>query len=112
MFLQDFKSDIFCHADDNTPYVSHYNFDRILKNLENYSNSSFQGFKNQLMKANPDTCHLLVTTNDRVSIKLKTFYIKNSTVEKLLDIKFDTQLSFESHVSSLWKLHDLTRIVY
>ena len=68
------------------------------------------------MKANPDKCHLLVTTNTLTSVNINGFQITNSTEEKLLGIKFDSKLSFENHVSRLYKkasqkLHALTRIV-
>ena len=68
------------------------------------------------MKANPDKCHLLVTTNTLTSVNISGFQIINSTEEKLLGIKFDSKLSFENHVSRLYKkasqkLHALTRIV-
>ena len=68
------------------------------------------------MKANPDKCHLLVTTNTLASVNINGFQITNSTEEKLLGIKFDSKLSFQNHVSRLYKkasqkLHALTRIV-
>ena len=49
-----------------------------------------------------------------VQLRLK-IYFKNSTEEKLLGVKFDSNLSFESHVTSLCKkasqkLHALARI--
>ena len=68
------------------------------------------------MKANPDKCHLLVTTNALTFVNMNGFQIANSTEEKLLGIKFDSKLSFENDVLSLCKkvtqkLHALTRIV-
>ena len=68
------------------------------------------------MKANPDKYHLLVTINALTSVNINGFQIINSNEEKLLGIKFDSELSFENHVSSLCKnasrkLHALTRIV-
>ena len=38
------------------------------------------------MRANHPNCHLLITTNDLVSIKLKDFDIRSSTEEILLGI--------------------------
>ena len=68
------------------------------------------------MKANPDKYHLLVTISALTSVNINGFQIINSTEEKLLGIKFDSELSFENHVSSLCKkasrkLHALTSIV-
>ena len=68
------------------------------------------------MKVNADKCHLLVTTKSAVSANIEEFAINNSNEEKLLDIKIDTKLSFENHVSSRCKnasqkLHALARIV-
>ena len=68
------------------------------------------------MKANPDKCHLLVTTNALTSVNINDFQITNSIEEKLLGINFDRELSFENNISSLCKkasqkLHALRRIV-
>ena len=67
------------------------------------------------MKANADKCHLLVGYDESCTAKIEDFSIKNSTEEKLLGVKFDSNLSFESHVTSLCKkasqkLHALARI--
>ena len=57
------------------------------------------------MKANPDRCYLLMSSDESCLAKIEDFRIKNST--------FD--LSFENHVTSLCtkashKLHALTKI--
>ena len=67
------------------------------------------------MKANADKCHLLVSSDESCTAKIEDFSIKNSTEEKLLGVKFDSNLSFESHITSLCKnasqkLHALARI--
>ena len=85
--------------------------------LEKLEHDLFRLFKeNHHMKANPDKYHLLVTISALTSVNINGFQIINSTEEKLLGIKFDSELSFENHVSSLCKkasrkLHALTRIV-
>ena len=54
---------------------------------------------------------------DGNTAKMEDFSIKNSTEGKLLGVKFDANLSFENHVTSLCKkasqkLHALARISY
>ena len=55
------------------------------------------------MKVNPDKCHLLVSSDESCTAKIEDFSIKNSTKEKLLGVKFDSNLSSENHVTSLCK---------
>ena len=115
-FWWDYKCNIASYADDNTPYTSDISLNLVLEKLESSTHDLFRWFKENHMKANPDKCHLLVTTNTLTSVNINGFQIANSTKEKLLGIKFDSKLSFENHVSSLCKkasqkLHALTRIV-
>ena len=67
------------------------------------------------MKPNGDKCHL-VTTEKSVSINNEESNVKNKKRQKLLGIKLDSSLSFEGHITSLYKktnqeLHALGRIV-
>ena len=51
------------------------------------------------MKAPVDKCHLLVSSDERCTTKIKDFSIKSSTEETLSGVKFDSNLSFENHVN-------------
>ena len=67
------------------------------------------------MEANADKCHLLVSSDESCTTKIEDFSIKNSTEQKLLGVKFDSNISLENHVTSLCKkaspkLHALARI--
>ena len=53
------------------------------------------------MKANADKCHLLMTSDESCTTRIEDFSIKNSTEEKLLGVKLDSNLSTENHVTSL-----------
>ena len=55
------------------------------------------------MKANADKCHLLVSSDEKCTANIEDFSIQNSTEEKLLVTKFDSNLSFESHDTFLCK---------
>ena len=108
LFFWDYKCDIVSYPDDNTPYTSERSLNLVLEKLESSTHDLFRWFKENHMKANPEKCHLLVTTNTLTSVNINGFQIKNSTEEKLLGVNFDSKLSFENHVSSLYK--EVTKI--
>ena len=61
-------------------------------------------------------CHLLISTNDIVNIRVENLDVKNSYCEKLLGVKFNRKLIFNSHISDLCKkaskkLHALARVI-
>ena len=103
------------YADDNTPYVSADYIDGVIKSLEEASEILFKWFNDNLMKINADICHLLVSTNNTVKIKIGNFDITDSKSEKLLGVKFDHKLSFDDHNAELCKktsrkIHALSRV--
>ena len=55
------------------------------------------------MKGNTDKCHLIVSTDEPIEIRVGESLIKNSTCEKLLGIKIDNKLNFDTHVKGLCK---------
>ena len=95
--------DIASYADDSTPYMIADDVDGLITSLEQESNGSFEWFKNNLLKSNADKCHLLVSTNDRVSINVDGFKIDKSDTEKLLGVKFDKKLTFDDQISDICK---------
>ena len=88
-FLLDYKCDIASYADDNTPHTSCVSLNMVLGQLESSTHDLFRWFKENHVKANPDKCHLLVTTNALTSVNINDFQITNSIEEKLLGINFD-----------------------
>ena len=97
------KTDIANYADDNTPYTSSNDVNGLIKNLEEASKKLFKSFDDNLMKSNPDKCHLLVSTNDNVKIRTGNFQIENTKREKFLGTQFDSKLSFNYHLSEICK---------
>ena len=55
------------------------------------------------MESNAEKCHLLVSTNDRVSMNVDGFKKGKSDTEKLLGVKFDKKLTFDDHISDICK---------
>ena len=49
-----------------------------LTDFEEASKKLFKWFDDNLMKSNPDKCHLLVSTNDNVKIRIGNFQVENT----------------------------------
>ena len=67
------------------------------------------------MKANPDICHFICSTNDIANLIAENQIVDNSTCEKLLGLKFDYILTFNVHIDDICKkaglkLNALSRI--
>ena len=75
--------DIANYADDNTPYATANDIDSLIVSLEKASNSLFTWFDKNLVKSNADKCHLLVISNEKVTIKMGSHEIANTKREKL-----------------------------
>ena len=60
----DFTSD----ADDNTPYTIGKDMEDVIFKLQNSSKTLFQWFMDNQMKANPDKCQFICSTNDTVNL--------------------------------------------
>ena len=50
------------------------------------------------MKENTDKCYLIVSTNEPIDIRVGESLIKSSTCKKLLGVKIDNKLNFDTHV--------------
>ena len=78
------NTDIANYADGNTPYATANDIDSLIASLEEASKFLFTWFDNNLMKSNADKCHLLVSSNEKVTIKKGSHEIANTKHEKLL----------------------------
>ena len=77
------ETDFASYADDNTPYVVGNNIEDVIIKLQNASLTLFQWFYDNQMKANPDKCHFICSTDDKMNItvetkKYVTVHVKNS----------------------------------
>ena len=55
------------------------------------------------LKINADKCHLLVSSNAKVTIKIGSHEITNTKCEKLIGVHLDSRLSFDYHISEICK---------
>ena len=108
--------DFASYVDDNTPDVSSDSIEDVIRILENNSIKLFKWFSDNMMKANKDKCHLIVISNEHVSMKLDNIEIENSNCQKLLGVKIDSKLNFKKHLDGIIKktsrkINVLSRIV-
>ena len=67
-------------------------------------------------KANPDKCHFICSSNEKLNIVIEDQTISNSNCEKLLGVLLDSKLTFKPHVDSICrkaglKLNAISRII-
>ena len=103
LFLIMNKVDFASYADDNTPYFIGNGVKEVINSLKEASEKLFYWLADNQMKVNPDKCHLLTSSRDKVSICLDNYNIKSSKCEKLLGIKIDNKLNFNTHVDEICK---------
>ena len=102
------------YADDNTSFFVGDDLNVMLK-LQNASKTLFKWFNDNQMKANPDKCHFICSSNVTTSIMIENEQIRNSSCEKLLGVFFDSKLTSQSHRDNIYKkasqnLHAISRI--
>ena len=90
--------DIANHAHENTPYVSGKNIDEVVRFLEEFSSVIFKWFSNNQFQANASKCHVLLSTDEHMQVKIGAAQIENSSSKKLLGVTIDAKLSFEKHI--------------
>ena len=63
------------YADDITPYAISGNTDDLISSLEKSSKELLKWFDDNLMESNPDKCHLLVSSCEKIRMEVGDFEI-------------------------------------
>ena len=97
--------DVCNFADDTTPFACNLDLENVLQSLEIDSAQALIWFDLKYMKLNAEKCHLMLCGNKATqrSVKIGTEEIFRSEEEKLLGVLIDSDLKFESYLSSLCK---------
>ena len=83
----------------NTIFDSDNSIDDVISSVQESAEKLFQWFSHNQMKGNTDKCHLIVSTDEPIELRVGDSLIKNSACEKLLGIKIDNKLNLDT----LWK---------
>ena len=118
MFVSD--SMICNYADDTAIYVSNYKNGESIRKLESDTFILSNWLRENYMKVIGENCHLMYFSNVQstsIAIQINNEIIHESPEENLLGDTLDKTLSFEAHVTSLYKranqkLHALSRIAH
>ena len=114
LFIND--SDIANYVDDNSPFACEGDIKSVLGKLEEDSSILVNWIRYNGLKANSDKFHLLLSDHDEDHlIRVTKFTIQNSKSERLLGIRLDNGMTFDSHVSEICnkasqKIHALSRV--
>ena len=71
-------TDIASYTYDNTTYIVPDNIDDPIESLEEASTVLFQQFNNNLLKSILDSCQLLISSNENITVKIDEYEIENS----------------------------------
>ena len=91
-------SNIARYVDDDTSELMN-----VLNNLEKDPDILLKWLKKNLLKANREKYHVLLSTDKNNARRLGEFSVTNSKCLKLIGIKIDSQLSFHNHPDHLCK---------
>ena len=74
-------TDFSSYADGNTIYDSGNNINEVISSLEESAEKLFQWFSHYQMKGNTDKCHLTVSTDEPIEIRVGESLIKETPVK-------------------------------
>ena len=95
--------DFASYADDNTPFTIGNDTENVIFKLRNSLKIRFQWFMDNQMKANPQKCQFICSTNDTVNLVAENQIIDNSKCEKLHGVKFNDELTSNAHINDICK---------
>ena len=115
LFLECDDDNITSYADDTTPYSCAQDISSVISELQRITKKFFDWCRNNHMKANPEKCHVILSSNTQREIRFANASIASSPSEKLLGITLDSELKFEEHINKICnivnkKLNALHRI--
>ena len=77
--------------------------DIVADNIEEALTALFQWFDNNILKNNPGKCHLLISSNENITVKICEYEVENSECEKLIGAKLNWKLNCDDRTSNRCK---------
>ena len=95
LFFTSSNTEIANYVDNTTPHAVSDNIYGLLSSLEKSSKDLLKWFDDNPKKRNPDKCHLLLSSCEKIKMEIGDFKIENSTYKKLLGVHLDNRLTFD-----------------
>ena len=83
MFFQIDSSEFSSYPDNNTPFASAQNHEKLMKSLQSTLNGVFECYQENYFKANADKCHLFLSPFSNKEMTLANYKIASSNSEEL-----------------------------
>ena len=96
------NDDIASYADDTTPYTCVRDSPTVISGLQSTSEKLFNWFEKNRLKANPEKCHLLLSSKSSIETKIGGVSVKSSKIETLLGVSIDSELNFGKNISQIY----------
>ena len=115
MFFQIDTSEFSSYADDNTPFASAQNHEKLIKSLQSTLNGVFEWYQENYFKANADKCHLFLSPFSNKEMTIANYNIASSNSEELLGVVIGSEVTFAKRIENLYrkanqKPHALVRV--
>ena len=115
MFFQIDSSEFSSYADDNTPFASAQNHEKLIKSLQSTLNGVFEWYQENYFKGNADKCHLFLSQFFNKEMTLANYKIASSNSEQILGVVIDSEVTFAKHIENFCRksnqnLHALARV--
>ena len=101
LFYECEESNVASYADATTSYLYATDIPSLLLEVQASATKLFHWFKNNHLKGNPGTSHILLGTNKLEIVSIDGIPLAASSHEKLLGVTIDSKLKSESHIKEL-----------
>ena len=78
VFFQVDTTEFSSHQDDNTPFASRQNHEKLINLLQNTLNGIFEWYQENYFKANADKCHLFLSPFSNKEITIANYNIASN----------------------------------
>ena len=101
LFLECEDDNISSYADDTTPYSCAQDISSVISELQRITKKIFDWCRNNYIKANPEKCYVILSSNTQREIRFANASFGSSPSIKLLGITLNSELKFEDHINEI-----------